>query len=106
VKTSDKLKIEAQEEENDFRALALYTKSMREARLERWEEGDYKNKLEAKDCIIIPFNGSKVTIDTQTELFGIIDYFPKANKILIRKKNKWCEQGLKWINQNLIKDGL
>jgi hypothetical protein len=103
MKKSEELKIEAQQEENDLAYLGKMTKSIREARLERWEEGNYQEKLEAKDCIIIPFDGGKVTIDTQTDELGVIDYFPKANRILIRQKSQWITQGLRWIHQNLLK---
>lgn len=99
---SDELKNEAQKEENDFAYMAKMNKSMREARLERFEDG-YAEKLEANNCIVIPFNGSKVVIDTQTEKFGIVDYYPKANKVLVRKLNEWKTQGLRWINDTLLK---
>lgn len=100
MKLSEILTKQAQEEENDFKSFALHTKALREARLERFD--DYIVLLEQKGCIIIPFNGSKVVIDTQTD-YGVIDYFPKANKLLIRKDNKWIQPGLKWIVNNLIK---
>jgi hypothetical protein len=87
---SKKIEFQAACEESDYKALSLHTKSIRQARLERFE--DY----------IIPFNGQKVVIDTQTDTFGIIDYFPKANKLLIRKTNDWKTQGLKWLNINII----
>ena len=99
MKQSEILTKQAQEEENDFRALGLHTKALREARLEKFD--DYIMLLQQKECIIVPFNGSKVIIDTQTK-HGIIDYFPKANKLLIRKSNKWVQPGLKWIVTNLI----
>jgi hypothetical protein len=102
MKKSEELKIEAKQEESDFSYMAKMNKSMREARLERFEDG-YTEKLESKNCVVIPFNGSKVVIDTQTSNYGILDYFPKANKILIRKDNKWIAQGLRWINDNLLK---
>ena len=92
----------AQQEENDYAYMAKTNKSMREARLERFEDG-YQEKLERNNCIVIPFNGSKVVIDTQSNEIGIIDYFPKSNKILLRKENNWITQGLKWINNNLLK---
>lgn len=38
----------------------------------------------------------------ETEKFGIIDYYPKANKILIRKGNKWIKPGLKWLIKNIL----
>ena len=102
MKMSEQLKKEAQQEESDFSYMAKMNKSIREARLERFEEG-YAEKLESNKCIVIPFNGSKVVIDTQTEKYGIVDYYPKANKILIRKDNKWLTQGLRWINDTLLK---
>lgn len=99
MKLSENYKKQAQKEENDFKSLSLHTKSLREARLEKFD--DYIIPLEQKGYIIIPFNGSKVVIDTQTN-YGIIDYFPKANKLLIRKNNNWIQPGLKWIVTNLI----
>ena len=102
MKKSEELRIEAQQEESDFSYMAKMNKSIREARLERFEDG-YAEKLESNNCIVIPFNGSKVVIDTQTEKYGIVDYYPKANKILIRKDNKWLTQGLRWINYTLLK---
>ena len=99
MKLSEIITKQAQEEDNDFKSFSLHTKALREARLERFD--DYILQLEQKGCIIIPFNGSKVVIDTQTK-HGVIDYFPKANKLLIRKDNKWIQPGLKWIITNLI----
>ncbi len=102
MKMSEQFKKEAQQEESDISYMAKMNKSMREARLERFEDG-YAEKLESNKCIVIPFNGSKVVIDTQTEKYGVVDYYPKANKILIRKNNKWLTQGLRWINDMLLK---
>lgn len=102
LKKSQELLLEAQEEENDLKALGKYTKAMREARLERFD--DYIVPLETRGYIITPFNGTKFVIDTQIEKFGIIDFFPKANKICIRKGNKWIKPGLKWIIKNLLEN--
>lgn len=33
--------------------------------------------------------------------FGDLDFYPKANKVLIRKDNKWIKPGLNWIMKNL-----
>ena len=71
MKKSEELRIEAQQEESDFSYMSKMNKSMREARLERFEDG-YIEKLEANNCIVIPFNGSKVVIDTQTSKYGIL----------------------------------
>ena len=34
--------------------------------------------------------------------FGIVDFYPKSNKILIRKENKWITGGLRWIISSLL----
>jgi len=39
----------------------------------------------------------------ETEMYGIIDFFPKANSVLIRKDNNWKKPGLKWIKKNILK---
>jgi hypothetical protein len=44
-----------------------HRKTLREARLEKFEEGDYILKLEEMNYLVIPFDGSKLVIDTQTE---------------------------------------
>jgi len=102
MKRSEILHQEALEEENDSKAFSLHYKAMREVRLERFEEHNYTEQLEKKNCIVVPFNGTKITIDTQTDKWGVIDYFPKANKVLVRKDNEWKTTGLKWINENIL----
>lgn len=46
-------------------------------------------------------NQGKINIEPTN--YGIIDYYPKSNKILIGKKNKWIEGGLYWIRNTLLK---
>lgn len=58
-------------------------------------------QLERKNYIISELIGGKYTIDTQSEI-GIIDFFPKSNRVLIRKYNKWEDYGLKWIVLNML----
>jgi predicted MPP superfamily phosphohydrolase len=96
MKKSEELKQKANAQDNDLIALGIYNKSLREKRLERFE--DYLLPLERQGYEIVE-NNHKYTIDTDTQeiKYGIIDYFPKANKILIRKDNNWIKPGLKWI---------
>lgn len=101
MKNSEKLRNEANQEENDLAYMGKIKKSIREARLESFEESGIIESLERNNCIVIPFDGSKYTIDTQSDL-KVIDFFPKSNKILIRKDNKWIINGLKWIKENLL----
>jgi len=102
MKASELLKKQAQQVDNDFQAMSLLNKSLREHRLEKFQ--DYIISLQQKGYDIVEDN-FKYTIDTDTQhvQFGIIDYFPKANKLLIRKDNKWIKPGLTWIRNNLLK---
>lgn len=99
MKKSDKLKLESQQEENDLKALGIGKKVLREERNERFED-KYLEQIKSKYEVYGDANSGKYTID-DTE-FGVIDFFPKANKILIRKENKWMTGGLKWIKENLL----
>lgn len=44
----------------------------------------------------------KYTINTSE--YGIIDIFPKSNKLLIRRLNKWISGAEKWIITNIFKE--
>lgn len=101
MKKSEDLKKEAAESDNDFKAMSLLNKSLRENRLERFQ--DYIIPLQQKGYDVVEDN-FKYTIDTdaQSIMYGIIDYFPKANKLLIRKQNRWIKPGLAWITKNLL----
>lgn len=98
MKKSEELKVQASQEENDLIAFGIYAKAIREGRSEKFEE-HYLPALKIKYPVESRINGS-YTITTQD--FGILDYFPKANKLLIREKNKWIKPGLKWIYNNLF----
>jgi len=101
MKNSEILKQQADEEENDLKALGVYTKVLREERYERFE--NYKEKLLQKGYNLTEYEANgKITIENTP--FGIVDYFPKANKILIRRSNDWKTMGLKWIITNLLFD--
>lgn len=93
-----RITLAAQKEDNDLTSLGLMCKALREKRSEKFLE-DWLPVL--KEIYPIVENNSKYTITTQD--YGVLDYFPKANKILIRQKNKWIKPGLKWIITNLIK---
>lgn len=99
---SDELRNQAKSEENDLKAMGLYTKVLREERAERFE--NYKDKLLQKGYNLTEFETQgKFTIEPTN--FGIIDYYPKSNKVLIRKENKWITGGLRWIIGSLLNDG-
>ena len=85
------------EEDNDFKSFALLCKALRESRSEKFIDG-WLEPLSIRYNIISQDHKYTIT----TEDYGILDYFPKANKLLIRKENKWIKPGLKWIINNLF----
>lgn len=34
--------------------------------------------------------------------FGTIDYFPKSDRLLVRKDNNWFDLGIVWLKENLL----
>ena len=38
-----------------------------------------------------------------TEEHGLLEYYPKSDRLLIRKENDWKSLGLNWIEKNLLK---
>lgn len=99
MKKSEELQLASQQEDNDLKSFGLACKALREKRSERFED-DWLPVLKQRYPIEERNNGS-FTITTQE--FGLIDYFPKANKLLIRKENNWIKPGLRWIVTNLTK---
>ena len=98
MKKSEKLRIEAEQEENDLKALGLHTKVLRQKKNEDFEE-KWLPRLEANHICQKGTNQSYVIYSTR---FGVIDYFPKANKALLRRKQRWIKPALQWIVKNLI----
>ena len=98
---SNELRKQAESEANDLKAMGLYTKVLREERAERFE--NYKDKLLQAGYNLTEFEEQgKFTIEPTN--FGTIDYYPKSNKVLIRKKNKWITGGLRWLIGSLLND--
>jgi len=96
---ANELRKQAESEENDLKAMGLYTKVLREEHSERFE--NYKDKLLNAGYNLTEFEAQgKFTI--KPTKFGIVDYYPKSNKVLIRKENKWITSGLRWIIGSLL----
>lgn len=95
----------AAREDNDFKALGLHNKALREKKVETWND-NWKDKFLKSDKIITYIEDNNkgkfifnclINNEEQT-----IDYFPKANKILIRKDNSWKTKGLNWMIKNIL----
>lgn len=99
MKKSEQYKELASQEDNDLIAMGHMNKALREERTERFEENWLEKLSEKCDVTQRILQGCHTfTI----EPYGTIDYYPKANKLLIRKDNKWIKPGLKWIVTNII----
>jgi hypothetical protein len=99
MKKSEQLRIDAQSAESDQACLGLHTKALREEREERFVE-KYLPLLKEKI-------GNQVSVDPinrvylfDTEKFGRILFYPKANKLFLKKQNKWIKPGLQWLIKN------
>lgn len=96
---SDELERQAAGEDNDLKALGLYTKALREKRMEHF-----------KDMVVSIQNaGHKISRHGNyymliTEEHGKMSFYPKANKIHIHKTNTWIKPGVHWIIKNLLKN--
>ena len=98
MKLSEKYKIMSMSEENDWKAWTYHFKSEREKRNENFLEIYEELKLTHK--IRLRKNGAYLC---ELEDMGLCDFYPKANKILFRRKNHWMISGLEYILNNLVK---
>lgn len=99
MKESERLRKKAESTDNDLAALGVYNKVLREERSERWEE-KWLNIFNEHFTVSINKNGS-YCIETDE---GKLDYYPKANKVLIRWKNEWKTAGLRWMIKTYMSD--
>lgn len=95
---SQELKYKLSTEENDFKALGLGKKLIRHERTEKFELL-WLPKLKEKCNVEYDAKMDRYTFEVNE--WGTVDFYPKANKILIRQLNKWHQPGLQWIIQKL-----
>lgn len=90
----DRLREQLATEENDLKALGIWKQLIREERNERFEE-TWLPKLQEKCNVKYYAESGRYTFELNG--YGVIDFYPKSNKLLIRMLNKWVHPGLKWI---------
>ncbi len=99
MKKSEQLRIEAGSIESDIKYLGAANKIMRAEREERFEENILP---ELRKRFVVEENENFIRIDTQE--YGTITIYPKANKLNIHKGNRWIKRGgVRWIINNLLK---
>lgn len=108
---SKMLELESRMEDNDFKALGLINKARREKRLETFSK-EWLEKITASPLVTAMIEGERkytfyiIQYSPKEDLADqVVDYFPKANKVLIRKENRWVINGLNWLIKRLkLKD--
>jgi hypothetical protein len=97
MKKSEQLLQEAQSAEKDYDSMRLHHKALREKRSETFEER-WLQLLLTKTSVEHDLKSGKY--EMYHLRLGTIDFFPKSNRILIRKENKWYSRGLQWLIKN------
>jgi hypothetical protein len=98
MKKSEELKIKRDAEDNDLKALGIGKQVIRETRSENFED-KWLPKFKEKLGDNIYLNGNHYTLfyDSQT-----YDFFPKANRLLIRESSKWINPGLQYLVKHIL----
>ena len=98
MKESERLKMEADKDDsdNDFRCLNWARKIQRAKRKEKFEE-KWLPKLMRNEVVVTDWGNKYVICYIENDTQKTVDYYPKANKSLIRHLNKWVHPGLDWI---------
>ena len=87
----EQLKKELSEVDNDLKALGIKKKLNREIKNDRFLD-HWLPQIQAKTEVNIDPKMDKYSL--KLEKYGIVDYFPKSNRLLIRKTNKWKDKGI------------
>lgn len=84
---------------SEYELLNIEIKKSRERRFKKFDK--YKDKLISAGYTVTFFEKqSKFSIEPSG--FGVMDYYPKANRLLFRKDNRWISDGMNWIYANLL----
>lgn len=99
---SKRMKHEANQEDNDLAYLGKMRKVRRQEKVEvfaLWLE----LLLKADNTISVIEHDIQGKFEIKTTNYGVVDYYPKADKVLIRRENKWNTKGLNWLKKHIIK---
>lgn len=96
------------ETENDGRAWDLDRHAHRQKKVERFENGILKKIASVIGEQNILWEDKKQSYKLTLIKDGsplIVDYFPKANRLLVRKENKWFNRGDRWLQNFILGNG-
>lgn len=102
MKKSEELELEAQKEENDIKAFAIYKKAEREKNLESFQDKVFPDLVKVVGSVRLRDNGSYTF---RSEKYGTVDYYPKSDKLLIRGRNSWVNNGSDFITNKILEHG-
>jgi hypothetical protein len=97
MKESEKLKELSYNTENDMKAWTYHWKG---ARAER-EEYFLETILPKIKKIINVEQRTNGSYTIEFDEVGKVDFYPKSNKVLVRSKNRWLNNGLNFLVDNL-----
>jgi hypothetical protein len=60
---------------------------------------DYWLPLFKKYCEVYLGSNNQYVFDS---VIGVLDFYPKSNRLLIRAENKWLNNGLEYLKQKLL----
>jgi hypothetical protein len=98
MKKSEKIRRQAEREENDLKSLGLYPKIPRKDRLENFEKNWLDKFKEGHICK----KGTDQSYTLYSARFGVIDFFPAQDMCLLRKKQRRIKPGLEFLVKNLL----
>lgn len=75
----------------------IFRRRTRKSRYDQWVN-NYMPRIALFYDVSEHCNGSWTI---HTENYGLIDYYPKSDKLLIRSGNKWKDDGMKFLKQKL-----
>lgn len=87
---------------DSYKELKVIKDKQRNERKRSFLESNIIEQLKNKNIEVKAGNNENYIINIKNEI-GKLTYYPKSNKLLIHKENKWLNDGLKWIIKNLIK---
>ena len=103
MKSEELLRLDSEEDNRKAVGLLHTRRSLREERSKKFIEWipAFKEK-----CISFEYNDKQYCYIIEHSRYGIIKFFPKANKVFLLRKEKWIKPGLRWLVQNILQKDL
>lgn len=99
VKKSEDLRRQMAGEDNDIKAFGIGGKIIREARAENFD-AEWLPKFQ-EVCPIV-FKEVLGCYQLENKKYGIMRYYPKANRLHLCQENRWVKPGLQWLVRNIL----